>query len=85
MKGTKTADVMRLVVTTCCVRLMGSGARAEKLRMAECARLDRMMLPKTILKGGFCRIGLAVQMTADERVARFSDSHEDLRSGFVVV
>lgn len=51
MKGTKTADVMRLVVTTCCVRLMGSGARAEKLRMAECARLDRMMLPKTILKG----------------------------------
>ena len=50
MKGSKTAEVMRLVVIACCVRLVGSGARAEKRRMAECVKLDLMTVAKAILR-----------------------------------
>ena len=50
MKGSNTAEVIRLVAIACCVRLVGSGARAENCRMAECVKLDLMTVAKAILK-----------------------------------
>jgi hypothetical protein len=51
MKGSNTAEVIRLVAIACCVRLVGSGARAENCRLAECVKLDLMTIAKAILKG----------------------------------
>jgi hypothetical protein len=50
MKGSNTAEVIRLVAMACCVRLVGSGARAEKCRTAECVKLDLMTVARAILK-----------------------------------
>jgi hypothetical protein len=50
MKGSNTAEVMRLVAIACWVRLVGSGARAEKWRMAECVKLDRMTAASAIVR-----------------------------------
>ena len=50
MKGNKTAEAMRLVVIACCVRLVGSGARAEKRRMVEFVKLDLMTVARAILR-----------------------------------
>jgi hypothetical protein len=50
MKGSSTAEVIRLVAMACCVRLVGSGARAENCRTAECLKLDLMTVAKAILK-----------------------------------
>jgi len=41
---------MRLDAIACCVRLTGSGARAEKCRTAECVRLDRIIVVIAISK-----------------------------------
>lgn len=66
MKGSRTAEVIRLDAMACCVRLTGSGARAEKCRMAEAGRLDRIivandMVYKVSLKG--TRLGRCSQRT----------------------
>ena len=50
MKGSNTAEVIRLVAIACCVRLVGSGARVENCRMAECVKLDLMTVVRAILK-----------------------------------
>jgi hypothetical protein len=50
MKGSNTAEVIRLVAMACCVRLVGSGARAENCRTAECLKLDLMAGARVILK-----------------------------------
>lgn len=52
MKGNRTAEVMRLDAMACCVRLTGSGARAEKCRMAEAGRLDRSIVANHIVDEG---------------------------------
>ena len=50
MKGSSTAEVIRLVAMACCVRLVGSGARAENCRLAECVKLDLMTVVRAILR-----------------------------------
>ena len=50
MKGSNTAEVIRLVAIACCVRLVGSEARAENCRTAECVKLDLMTVARAILK-----------------------------------
>jgi hypothetical protein len=50
MKGSSTAEAMRVVVIACCVRVVGSGARAENWRMAECVKLDRTTAANAILR-----------------------------------
>lgn len=50
MKGRSTAEVIRLVAMACCVRLVGSGARAENCRTAECLKLDLTTVVRVILK-----------------------------------
>jgi hypothetical protein len=50
MKGSNTAEVIRLVAMACCVRLVGSGARAENCRTAECLKPDLMTVVRAILK-----------------------------------
>ena len=50
MKGRSTAEVIRLVATAWCARLAGSGACAEKCRIAECARPDLKAGAKAMLK-----------------------------------
>jgi hypothetical protein len=50
MKGSNTAEVIRLVAIACCVRLVGSGARAENCLMVECVKLDLMTVVRAILK-----------------------------------
>ena len=50
MKGSNTAEVIRLVAMACCVRLVGSGARAENCRTAECPKLDLMTVARVILE-----------------------------------
>jgi hypothetical protein len=49
MKGSNTADAIKLVVITCCVRVVGCGARAENWRIAECVKLDRTTVASAIL------------------------------------
>jgi len=49
MKGSNTAEVMRLVAMACCVRVVGSGARAENWRMAEWVRVARRTVASAIL------------------------------------
>jgi len=49
-KGNKTAEVIRLVAIACWVRLVGSGARAENWRMAECVNVDLMTVARVIMK-----------------------------------
>ena len=41
MKGSNTAEAIKLVVTACCVRVVGSGARALNWRTVDRVRLDR--------------------------------------------
>ena len=55
MNGNSTALVIKVVVTTCWVRVAGSGARAEKCRIAFCAigerrrRAGRVMVAVIVL------------------------------------
>lgn len=49
MKGSNTAEVMRLVAMACCVRVVGSGARAENWRIAEWVRVARRTVASAIL------------------------------------
>ena len=49
MKGSNTAEAIKLVVIACCVRVVGSGARAENWRIAECVKLDRTTVASAIL------------------------------------
>lgn len=49
-KGNNTAEAMRLVVIACCVRVVGSGARAENWRIVECVKLDRNIVMSAILR-----------------------------------
>jgi hypothetical protein len=50
MKGSNTAEVIRVVAIACCVRVVCSGARAENWRMAECVKLDRMTVANAMLR-----------------------------------
>ena len=50
MKGSNTAEVIRLVAIACCVRFVGSGARVENWRITECVKLDRMAVARAILR-----------------------------------
>jgi hypothetical protein len=50
MKGSNTAEVIRPVAMALCVRLAGSGARAENCRTAECVKLDLTTVARAILK-----------------------------------
>jgi hypothetical protein len=61
MKGSNTAEVIRLVAMACCVRLVGSGARAENCRTAESLKLDLMTGARVILK----RVGGEVVRVAE--------------------
>jgi len=49
MKGSTTAEVIRLVAMACCVRLVGSEARAENWRIIEWDKFDRMAIARAIL------------------------------------
>jgi len=74
MKGNKTAEVIRLDAMACCVRLTGSGARAEKCRMVEAGRPDRIIAANDMVDESSLERRRGLEAAASGTLICFEDS-----------